>query len=334
MTAMVCDSLEKERALNARVAVRRSSSDFLSPVSPGTFIIDAINGVVKGNMDAMDGMINFSVAAMNDLSRKDQKTFYERKVWKDEFLKVITTSIWSPIIFEGSKRAERNFLRCGLIGLDFDNGKLTLQNAIDMVDDWNVPAIIGVTKSHQKEKNGNPPCDRFRIVMRASSFCTDLQQYKHNMREYIKKLPADNACKGGAQLFRPCAEIVYQRSGEPIDWLIAPAPNKKAEIVKQKTIELHKQLEKPPQWMKHYLTKGTKKSRHNATYAVGKALVEFGFELDEIISVIMESPLSTIGEEDVREACWYARRSVQEGANPQTIYSEYTAGREARKGSV
>jgi hypothetical protein len=257
--------------------------------------------------------IDISIAAWQDLNQKNYKTFYKKSVNLDEFLKVITTKIWSPIVFNDNHRREISFLSSELIGLDFDNGKLTVDEAINCLKEWNAFGLVGTTKSHQKPKSGFEACDRFRLILFAGHTCKNLAQYKYNMKEFINRLPADKACKGGAQYFKPCEEIVYFHQGDKVDWCIPPPPCPEKEKKKAAATAKLKAKGQVPGWVKYRLKNGAGiGERHNYVYAIGACLTEFGVSLEEIVSAIINSPLGQIGEKDVREAVWYARRKALE----------------------
>ena len=63
---------------------------------------------------------------------------------------IIESHVWSPIIWKDGYRAKKNFTSARLLVLDFDDGNLTLEQAIEKFEPY--IHIIGTTKSHQIEK--------------------------------------------------------------------------------------------------------------------------------------------------------------------------------------
>lgn len=235
------------------------------------------------------------------------------------FCEIICEKAWSPIIFAGNYRAKRNFLQSELLALDFDSGELTLDQAKDLVQSWGVWAVIGTTKSHQKEKIGSSgeiqaPCDRFRLVMLCDRLIHDIEQYEWNLLRWTQKMPCDKGVKDGARYFYPCKEIFYAQLGEPIDWMELPEKYVRiADRNKQheRNILQHKAAGTIPSWVARIVIQGAAiGERHNKCYAVGAALTELGYGANEIIELLMSGPNSSIGEGDVRRAVENARSKV------------------------
>lgn len=112
---------------------------------------------------------------------------------------------WSPCRWEGGRRVGTGFLEARLIGLDFDNGAMALDQALNIFCDST--HIIGTTKSHRKDKGGRV-CDRFRVVLKLDEPITCPRAFRDTMTHYIEKYDCDEACKDAARFFWPCASIV------------------------------------------------------------------------------------------------------------------------------
>ncbi len=133
------------------------------------------------------------------ISYKGESTFAIKKI--------MTTYTWSPIVFKNAYRHENNFLSAEYIALDFDEGVTIEETVRAYCDTWH---IVGTTKSHQQWKGEKPPCDRFRLLLKADKVTTDLRQYKHTMKHFVNNHNADKKCFDGARYFFPCAEIVSE----------------------------------------------------------------------------------------------------------------------------
>lgn len=120
--------------------------------------------------------------------------------------KIITKLVWSPVIFDRGERRQSNFKYSDLCALDFDNPETTLAEAVERYQ--NFWCIIGVTKSHQKEKNGIK-CDRFRVITKWEVRIDDLATYHTNIRLLARGAGADMSATDGARFFYPCTKIVF-----------------------------------------------------------------------------------------------------------------------------
>lgn len=123
---------------------------------------------------------------------------------------------WSPLVFkEGMNGVHRNKLKKGGIGpnrhtknflfsdwavLDYDDGQVTLEEAINTFCDC--VHIIGTTKSHTAKQH------RFRVCVPWSERITDLNKFLFNQEELVKHHDTDGQCKDAARFYFPCVQIV------------------------------------------------------------------------------------------------------------------------------
>lgn len=138
----------------------------------------------------------------------------------------ITENVWSPIVWQRGKRAEKNFASALWIALDFDRGSMSLIDAVEEFGDY--AHVIGTTKSHQVEKHG-ATCDRFRVLLRSDEVISDLAKYRHVMAHVVRTFDADEACKDGARFFYPCTKIVSAKEGRPFPVSMIDPPKKQAD---------------------------------------------------------------------------------------------------------
>jgi hypothetical protein len=205
----------------------------------------------------------------------------------DHLGRVITHAVWSPIIFSGSYRNKAAYQSSDWFGLDFDGG-YTLDQALN---DWcDTVCIIGTTRSHQKQKDEQPPCDRFRIVGRFERTITSCDEYEHNMRKLVERYEADGACVDGARLFYPCTEIVGGCDDgflQPVEEAPANAPAKLAEARIARQVATGIVPNDAMYFLKCKITTG---NRNKAMYKAAKDLFRCGKPLDEVIHLIEASP--------------------------------------------
>jgi len=246
-----------------------------------------------------------SVAKMRDLTRKDYKSFISEKLSDEDLSRIVTTRVWSPIVYKTEHRTKANFQSSQIIAIDCDNGEIPLAKMIDMIQDWGAWGVIGTTRNHQKWKDKNPPCDRFRAVFKMSAAVTDREQYEYNFVTWVKKLKGDGAVKDAARYYFPCQDIVFEQYGEPMDFLELPHGYVREAERQAKTrvrVQKHRDEQTIPPWVIRYVNDGPPEGRHNISYAIGAALAELGYEVDEIVDYVMSGPISQIGEADVRRA--------------------------------
>ena len=96
---------------------------------------------------------------------------------------------------------------------DFDDGAITINQMKEFLHKNNIYSIICTTKSHQKEKNGKPAVDRFRLFLPLSKEIElDIDTYA-DFYMYIAKLlnideVIDTACKNPSRSYYPNASQV------------------------------------------------------------------------------------------------------------------------------
>ena len=258
--------------------------------------------------------IPVSVAKMTDATRRDYKTFEQVYVSDLDFLDVITSRVWSPIVYSGGGRRKANFLSSRIIAIDCDNGEIPLAEMIANIKEWGCWGAIGLTKSHQKQKGEAPPCDRFRVVFKMYSAISDREQYEYNFAQWVKSLKGDRGVKDAARYYFPCTEIAFKQFGDLIDFAELPvnyvreADRQKANV---KRMDRHRNEQTLPMWVIRYVADGPPEGRHNISYAIGATLTELGYGVEEIVDYIMSGPISKIGREDVRRAVGNAASKIR-----------------------
>lgn len=229
-------------------------------------------------------MPTFSTAKTNSTRANQMTRFQESSVFAfPDLAFFLTAAAWSPVVWKAGQRLKANFLFSDLCALDFDDGRWTVAHAIQMLEANDTTGMVGLTKSHQKSKDGQPAVDRFRVIMPWSSRITDLATYEQNMARLMSHMPVDKSCKDGGRFFWPCTEIVYQRSGEPLDWLPyqAPAPRKLSA-----TTQIDRELHQVPQWMAHELTRIKEGERNKTVFRFSIRLKERGWTVPEIVELM------------------------------------------------
>jgi hypothetical protein len=224
---------------------------------------------------------------------------------------LITTTIWSPIIWTNGYRLATNFKSASYLALDFDSGQWKVDDARGFAADHGLSHIIATTKSHQKEKRTasgkiSSPTDRFRFIIPFNRAIDDKALYLYNMREAMQLFPSDPSCKDGARYFFPCTQIVSVRSEGNFWPVLEIPPDQTEEAVRQRAqenIQLYKDNSLLPQWLVSALRLGVDEGqRHVTCYKIGAFLYGYGKSVEEIVELCLSSPLSEIGANDVRRA--------------------------------
>lgn len=199
----------------------------------------------------------------------------------------------SPCMWGGGYRLKKNFRYAEWLALDFDDG-LSLEEAKDIFAPY--LHLIGVTKSHGKEKSG-VVADRFRVILRLSLRTHNLYDYEMTVSRLVKKYGADSACVDGARFFWPVKEIVsleyFGKVVTVVDSSAVVEARKKREAQRKKNwLHSYKKGGDIPPRVKRKLENGVREGyRNTACYQIGADLGPLGYSENEIVGLIMNSPI-------------------------------------------
>lgn len=203
----------------------------------------------------------------------------------ERIAKGISKFVWSPIIFKNGYRHGDNFVSCDWAVLDFDDGEMTLGEAIKEFCDS--AHIIGTTKSHQVQKGNSPPCDRFRVMIKFNTRITDKTQYCYNMARFVNCFPVDRQCKDAARFFFPCKTIVSINT-DPDAYTQEVCVETPSAKEKRRNLAFK---ENCSAWAIWRLYKEIPVGERNVTaYRIAKDLYRSGHAPDEILTMILASP--------------------------------------------
>lgn len=211
-----------------------------------------------------------------------------------ELARVICQYTWSPIIFRNGYRSSQNFEYADVAAFDFDNDQCqgyTIEQAKNDFSDLKI--IIGTTRSHQLGKNGNPPQDRFRVLVRFESRISCAEDYIETMRYYAGLFDAcDLATNDAARQFFPCRQIVYCGDGERLPTIKAPPvdPELKARVAAYKN---YKSQNLPiPKHINDFIQHGKVfgGSRNSSVYITSLYLLQKGINSEDIFKMLKDSP--------------------------------------------
>ncbi len=187
-------------------------------------------------------------------------------------------------VFKDGYRTQANFLFADWIGFDFDDGEMTLAQAVENVF-CDMQHVIGITMSHQTEPEWR---DKFRVMIPLERRVDDLALYRHQIALGMKKWPCDEKCKDGARFFYPCREIVsVNRDG----YLWELDENVPKEIYFGARSEARVKHGAMPPWVGSALRCAWPAGTKNDTcYRIGCALGILGYSPADITEMILGSP--------------------------------------------
>ncbi len=117
----------------------------------------------------------------------------------------IRGNLWSPTIFQGTRRVIAEATSTALFVVDVDAG-CSLAEAELIFQDYK--HIIGTSRNHQKPKHGIT-CDRFRVVLFLDKPIVSDQEFKTAFADAQSRWPfIDPACKDISRFYYPCTEII------------------------------------------------------------------------------------------------------------------------------
>lgn len=214
--------------------------------------------------------------------------------------------VGSPIIWQNGRRKKEMFLKANWIGLDFDNGAISLEDAIYEFREFT--HVIGTSRNHrlEKPKKKNPSIkekahDRFHVFLRLPETVSSRIDYEGILRFYVEEYHCDRNAVDAARKFNPCREIVSVVEGKTIP---IRKKNKYYAPPKQATPESG-----VPRWVLQLLQYGPHfgESRNLACFKVAVNLKNI-FSQERIVDMIMNSkiPISM----DVRDEVERAVRSA------------------------
>lgn len=244
-------------------------------------------------------MISLSLARSQD--PRHQKAFAPSgDLPLDAFARALTTNIWSPIIWKGGIRTKSHFESAAYYALDFDGGT-SLAEMVSFCRDLGLAHVIGTTKSHGKEKIApsgklTPPCDRFRVVLKAESACTSSELYRYNLAIAAERFRCDDACTDAARFFYPCQEIVSKAAGKLVAWLPFDEDYVPETVRHDRRRLRNKELGRLgilPPWAARILAgeEIIETERHKTVLRIGILLGELGWPTDDTMKRLSSLPL-------------------------------------------
>lgn len=216
--------------------------------------------------------------------------------------RICTTFVHSGICWESGNRSKSNFLCSNWIMLDFDNGAMTVEQAIVNFQEYT--HVIATSRNHRKQKGDTPPCDRFHVYLQLTITETNGWNYENILRYYSRGYDTDPAAGDSARMFFPCNEVVSFGKGVEIEAKILETEvlkNKKKRVF---TRDLGKEYAPSTlhKWAQDLLEHGPEggASRNTTCFKVGIQLKRIGKSENEAVEILMNSAIP-VGPEVVDE---------------------------------
>lgn len=152
-----------------------------------------------------DSEIFFSTQAIWDSSPHPNNFELTVSKIKDIIPHLTSGKAYSFSSFKDGKRSINNYSGSHAIVLDMDKpGKIyTIEKVKHKLIKHKIPAIIITSKSHQKKKNDNPPCDRYHIIV-FTPIIKNKDNYKTTAKEISKLIfneKDDTSCHECSRMF-------------------------------------------------------------------------------------------------------------------------------------
>ncbi len=219
---------------------------------------------------------------------------YDYKSLKDLW-SIVGSYTYSPIVFKNNHRLGSNFIHADLCILDVDNdGKsepLSLESAKRALE--GLKYLIGSTRNHMISKNGEPPAERFRIIVPWEKRLDNPDDYKASIKKAIDTFDGvDKVAKDIARQFYPCKQILAFSDGD----LMPVAKADPVVIQRQRAKHAYydlKSIDRPlPRHIVQFLNEGRVfgGSRNISIYQSANHLLKKGLTLNDAMSLIRASP--------------------------------------------
>lgn len=313
----------------------------------------------KGKFDD----VKHSISTFNGVNPWETQIVDEELILSENQLsEIICKRSWSPISFRyvtnyktkkgklvtGKYRSKETSNQTSLVVADVDEG-LSLVEAKAICEKYGHKYIIGITKSHQKEKNGKPPCDRFRVILILDRAVDTGSEYElvWNHIKFLFNEKIDNQCKDSARYYAPCIAIYAEDlRGSPVEVDLIP-PHQR--------IDRFSDLQNPKFTNKGNLKASTidfllygrgaseEKEWHLPFIRAASDLRDQGYSIDEATRLLKVSSENEKGDldatdidqiKDIYSRPQFSALRTEETIFPKTFESEPILGEEAYFGKI
>lgn len=216
------------------------------------------------------------------LNKSDPHHAYNWRRSNKKLSEDILTNVWGPYCLKSHNRRNENWLFSDWCTLDFDDGQISLSEAVE--EFCHYQHIIVTTRSHQKEKNGKC-CDRFRVVIPWDERIERSEVYAANMAPLVETYATDPCGKIPSQKYYPGKEIISINRNRHAD---------RMEVRYDLPLDKYKREEEPWDGEPQLLTPWALKvladrrifegQRDLTTFRLAKDLIKTGMSDDDILA--------------------------------------------------
>ncbi len=203
---------------------------------------------------------------------------------------LITKVNYSTIVYRGNHRSEENFETSSIIGLDFDTGTPTLEQAKLLFAPYR--HVIATTRNHRKVKDGKAAVDRFRVLLFLSRPVSTVGEYRTTWLALNRQFSGlDPQTKDAARLWFKSEDIVsVSNEGLMVEpSTVAPVEEEPEELLR--LTEKSDQKGKLTTRTCRLLAEGAKTGSRNQSYfKAAKDFQEQGYDYDEALERLLAAP--------------------------------------------
>jgi hypothetical protein len=223
--------------------------------------------------------------------------FHQTNADPDMLAEILTTRVWSHVLWAGGYREEFSYVYTEYAVFDFDEG-VTKEQAVELFHPYRF--VLGPTKSDGKTKwtpsHGRvPACHRFRVLVPWETPIWQADVYRYNMQKAAAEFGADPQAVDAARCWQPCKSIhTVREQGDTLP-VVTSLPLEHTDSHKQSEAEAsmayYKRTKTFPAYVMDILNGKTKRGDTNARlFKTCCFLLNFGFTYPEVLETLEGVP--------------------------------------------
>jgi hypothetical protein len=140
----------------------------------------------------------------------------EKVSWTEKAIQSLTTCHGISMNFYMDKvRRKEAWIGSTGIMLDFDDGKMTVEDLTKVQESWDFDSYLFSSQNHQKKKGDKSACDRLRMLVPLSTPTTQYQDIGLLKDWFLRQYPGiDKTCFGQARYFAHGTTVVSSFIGD------------------------------------------------------------------------------------------------------------------------
>ena len=195
---------------------------------------------------------------------------------KDSIINITTGKGISCNEFREGIRKKENWVGCSALMLDFDDGRMTVENLLSEQSKWEFDSYVFSSQNHQKSKGSEPPCDRLRVLIPFKEPITDERTRDHIEKVFKQKFKSlDPGFMDKTRYFAHGTTSVssFTESKGPMDWkLLVNQVDSPSDLI----------VEDDNRIRRDFLTSGVSKGKRDiACFKAACTLRDCGYTINE-----------------------------------------------------